>query len=105
MYTTALTSSATAPGAQFMARDLKAMGRGTDLFLVLIIVLILAWIFVCSSECSSRWTTHLLTTHKQVLLRAYVRYHMIRNIAADDWWMFASIVRGFQPWCSCLHSY
>lgn len=34
----------------------------------------------------------LLTPTKQVLLRAYVRVIMIKNVAADDWWMLASIV-------------
>ncbi|KAJ4394185.1 hypothetical protein N0V93_003402 [Gnomoniopsis smithogilvyi] len=72
MHTTVLTSLATATGNRVVARDLEAMGRGTELLIVLIVVLVLAWVFV--------------------LLRAYVRYYMIRNIAADDWWMFASLI-------------
>lgn len=30
---------------------------------------------------------------KQVLLRAYTRFFMVKNVAADDWWMFAAMVR------------
>lgn len=38
-----------------------------------------------------------LTHTGQVLLRAYVRVVMIKNVAADDWWMLASIVRLHAP--------
>ncbi|KAG8169815.1 hypothetical protein KVR01_000560 [Diaporthe batatas] len=46
--------------------------RGTQLFIVMMVVLGLAWILV--------------------LLRAYVRVIMIKNVASDDWWMLASIL-------------
>ncbi|POS70880.1 integral membrane protein [Diaporthe helianthi] len=46
--------------------------RRTQLFIVMTVMLGLAWILV--------------------LLRAYVRVIMIKNVAADDWWMLASIL-------------
>ncbi|KUI60000.1 hypothetical protein VP1G_07232 [Cytospora mali] len=45
--------------------------RGTRLFVLFMAMLILAWI--------------------SALLRAYVRVVMIKNVASEDWWMFASL--------------
>ncbi|KAI3401680.1 hypothetical protein diail_9344 [Diaporthe ilicicola] len=55
-----------------MALSSNPGDRGTQLFIVMVVVLGLAWILV--------------------LLRAYVRIVFIKNVAADDWWMFASIL-------------
>ncbi|KAJ0107919.1 hypothetical protein J7T55_007131 [Diaporthe amygdali] len=55
-----------------MALSSNTADRGTQLFIVMMVVLGLAWILV--------------------LLRAYVRVIMIKNVAADDWWMLASIL-------------
>lgn len=44
-------------------------------------------VLLCDAVLTGIYSTN------QVLLRAYVRIFMVKTVAADDWWMFASMVR------------
>ncbi|CAN8099005.1 unnamed protein product [Discula destructiva] len=46
--------------------------RATELFIVFVVLFVISWILV--------------------LLRAYVRYFMIKKVSADDWWMLVSMI-------------
>lgn len=45
---------------------------------------------------STVWSVS-LTYVEQVILRGYTKFFIIKNVAADDWWMFASMVRSISP--------
>ncbi|ROW11172.1 hypothetical protein VMCG_01153 [Cytospora schulzeri] len=58
--------------AALPANDPRPGERATELFVVFVVMLVVTWV--------------------SALLRAYVRIFMIKNVAADDWWMLASLV-------------
>ncbi|ROW01703.1 hypothetical protein VSDG_01989 [Cytospora chrysosperma] len=64
----------TIPLEHYLVKDATPVGlgdRATTLFVVFVVMLAVTWV--------------------SALLRAYVRICMIKNVAADDWWMLTSL--------------
>lgn len=90
----ALALPTTAVGHYAMARASEASDRATGFLVLLAVILGAAWVFVRGGlvrDCGERTVDSIRT---QVLLRVYVRFFITPKIvAADDWWMFAAMVR------------